>query len=197
MEEYSKQIKTKFESYSKISDSSWSLLKSLFQLKKLSKNDLLVRNGTYSKSIYFVCQGLLRAYFTNPDGDIYTKNLFFENNMAGSLVSSILEQPSGFTLEAMEDTILIAIDFKQFKNLISKQDDLKDFYIAYLEKNWVIDKESREISIILENAKERYLKLRSEHPNIDTRVAQQHIASHLGITPTQLSRIRKQLNKVI
>jgi hypothetical protein len=47
----------------------------------------------------------------------------------------------------------------------------------------------------MENATERYLKLRSKHPNIDQRIQQLHLASHLGITPTQLSRIRKELKK--
>ena len=47
----------------------------------------------------------------------------------------------------------------------------------------------------MENATERYLKLLSKYPDISERIALHHIASHLGITPTQLSRIRKALEK--
>lgn len=59
----------------------------------------------------------------------------------------------------------------------------------------MIDKEQREISLVMENATERYLTLLKKHPNIDHRIPQLHIAAHLGITPTQLSRIKKSLKK--
>ena len=47
----------------------------------------------------------------------------------------------------------------------------------------------------MDNATERYLELLSKHPKIDQRIQQLQLASHLGITPTQLSRIRKELKK--
>lgn len=68
-----------------------------------------------------------------------------------------------------------------------------DIYIAYLEKNWVIEKERIEVALILEDGTQRYLSYLDKYPNIEKRVAQHHIAAHLGITPTQLSRIRKNL----
>jgi len=194
-DKYILDLKNKFESYSFISKKSWELLKSIIRFISLEKNDILLNNGECSKKIYFVCKGVLRAYFTNPLGDIYTKNIFLENDIAGSIVSSMLEKASEFTLEALENTILISLDYKSYRKLINQENDLKEFYIAYLEKNWVIDKEQKEVSLILEDATERYKKLRLTHPNIDTRIAQQHIASHLGVTPTQLSRIRKNLKK--
>ena len=170
-------------------------MKSIIRFISLEKNDILLNNGECSKKIYFVCKGVLRAYFTNPLGDIYTKNIFLENDIAGSIVSSMLEKPSEFNLEALENTILISLDYKSYRKLINQENDLKEFYIAYLEKKWVIDKEQKEVSLILEDATERYKKLRLTHHNIDTRIAQQHIASKLGLTPTQLRRIRKNLKK--
>lgn len=88
---------------------------------------------------------------------------------------------------------MITFDYTEYKKLIYKHDDLKNFYIAYLEKQWIIEKEQREISIVTETASTRYLKLLAKSPDIDKRVPLRDIASHLGITPTQLSRIRKEL----
>lgn len=194
-DKYILDFKNKIESYSLISGKSWELLNSLISFKTLEKNEILVNNGEYSRDIYFVCRGVLIAYFTNPLGNVYTKNIFFENDIAASTVSSMLEKQSEFTIKALEDTVLISLNYMSYKNLIMQENDLKEFYIAYLEKNWIIGKEQQEVSLILEDATERYLKLRNTHFNIDTRIAQQHIASHLGITPTQLSRIRKSLKK--
>ncbi len=55
-----------------------------------------------------------------------------------------------------------------------------------------MEKEKREIDIVLKGANERYKELIATHPNLETRIPLQYIASYLGITPTQLSRIRKK-----
>ena len=194
-EKYILDLKSKFESYSSISEASWSLIASIITFQTLERGEVLLSNGQIAKKIHFICKGALRAYVTDYDGNIYNKNIFLETDFAGSTVSCLLRVPSKFTLEALEDTLIISLNYKNYRQLIDSHTDLKNFYIAYLEKNWVIEKEQREISLVMENATERYLKLLSQHPNIDQRIPLLHLAGHLGITPTQLSRIRKDLKK--
>ncbi|TSE10452.1 MULTISPECIES: Crp/Fnr family transcriptional regulator [Aquimarina] len=194
-EKYIDDLKSKFESYAPISRESWLQIESLITFQILKKDDTLLRNGQVAKNIHFVCKGALRAFFTDFEGNIYNKNIFLEHDLAGSKVSLLQKTPSNFTLEALEDTVLININYTNYRKVINENDDLKAFYIAYLEKNWVIEKEEREISLVMQNATERYSKLIALHPDINQRIPQLHIASHLGITPTQLSRIRKSLKK--
>ena len=94
-------------------------------------------------------------------------------------------------MEALENSVVININFDAFIEQSEKSPDLKNFYIQYLQKNWVINNEQKEIAQITENATNRYIKLIENKPELNIRIAQHHIASHLGITPTQLSRIRK------
>lgn len=194
-EKYISDLKLKFESYAQISVESWSLIESIIKFQELEKDEILLRNGQIAKNIHFVCEGALRAYVTDYDGNIYNKNIFLETDFAGSTVSYLQSTPSNFTLQALENTILISLNYKKYRQFIDDNIDLKNFYIAYLENNWVIEKEKREVSLVMENATDRYLKLLSKYSNIDQRIQQLHLASHLGITPTQLSRIRKDLKK--
>lgn len=192
---YLNDLKLKFESYSPISAASWQLIENITEFQVVKKGELLLSNGQIAKEIHFIIKGALRAFITDAEGNIYNKNIFLEGDFAGSTASLIQKTPSYFAIEVLEDAILININYKKYRELIFQNDDLKNFYIAYLEKKWVIDKEQREISIVMENATERYLDLLSKHPDISERIALLHIASHLGITPTQLSRIRKTLEK--
>jgi CRP-like cAMP-binding protein len=194
-DKYLEDIKIKFNSYAPISEQSWKLIESLIEFQSVKKGELLLRNNQIAKEIHFVCKGALRAFITDTEGNIYNKNIFLEGDLAGSTASLIQQTPSYFEIEALEDSILININYKKYRELIFENEDLKNFYIAYLERNWVIEKEQREISIVMENATERYLDLLSKYPDISERIALLHIASHLGITPTQLSRIRKTLEK--
>jgi CRP-like cAMP-binding protein len=192
---YLNDLKLKFESYSPISAASWQLIENITEFQVAKKGELLLSNGQIAKEIHFIIKGALRAFITDAEGNIYNKNIFLEGDFAGSTASLIQKTASYFAIEVLEDAILININYKKYRELIFQNDDLKNFYIAYLEKNWVIEKEQREISIVMENATERYLDLLSKHPDISERIALLHIASHLGITPTQLSRIRKTLEK--
>jgi CRP-like cAMP-binding protein len=194
-EKHLQNLKSKFESYAPISENSWQLIESIVEFQSVKKGELLLRNGEVAKEIYFICEGALRAFITDAAGNTYNKNIFLEGDFAGSKASLLQQTPSNFEIEALEDSILININYKKYKELIFKNDDLKNFYISYLQNHWVIEKERREISIVMENATERYLQLLSKHPDISERIALHHIASHLGITPTQLSRIRKALEK--
>lgn len=194
-ETYLKNLKQTIESYYPLSDNSWKLIENITQFQTLKKGETLLQNGEVAKSLHFIAKGILRAFITDEEGNFYNKNLFLENYFAGSKVSLMLQAPSNFTIEALEDAIIININYKKYMELIYENDDLKNFYIAHLEKNWIIEKEQREVALVMQNATERYVSLLKKHPDIAERVPLLHIASHLGITPTQLSRIRKSLEK--
>jgi len=192
---YLNTLKQTIESYYPLSENSWQLIEGIAEFQTLKKGETLLQNGEIAKNLHFIAKGVLRAFITDQQGNFYNKNLFLENYFAGSKVSLMLQSPSNFTIEALEDSIIINLNYKKYISLINENDDLKNFYIAHLEKNWIIDKEQREVALVMQNATERYVSLLQKHPSIAERVPLLHIASHLGITPTQLSRIRKSLEK--
>lgn len=194
-EKFRLNFREKIESYSPISDSAWNSLNNLIQFRKLAKDEILLNNGANARYFHYLCSGAMIAYFTDEAGNKYNKNIFMENQFAGSTVSMIKGTPSEFTLQTVEETLLISLEYTKFRELIFSRDDLKLFYIAYLESVWIFEKEKREVSIVMEDALTRYKKLLIQYPDIDNRIPKFHIASHLGITPTQLSRIRKNLKK--
>lgn len=194
-DKYLKNLKKTIESYFPISESSWKLIENIAEFQILKKAETLLQNGEIAKNLHFIAKGILRAFITDELGNFYNKNFFMKNSFAGSKVSLMLQTPSNFTIEALEDSVIINLNYKKYISLINENDDLKNFYIAHLEKNWIIEKEQREVALVMLNATERYIKLLEKHPTIADRVPLLHIASHLGITPTQLSRIRKSLEK--
>ncbi|MEM9364336.1 MAG: Crp/Fnr family transcriptional regulator [Bacteroidota bacterium] len=195
MKEYQAFVKRILEKYSPVGDASVLELLSIARVQHLKKGETLLDIGKVSREIHMLYEGAIVSYFINSNGDVYHKNIFLKEDWVGSTVSALKETPSEFALEVIEDATLISFDHRKYQELITKQVDLKNFYIAYLEKNWVVDKERREIDIVLKDADERYLDYIKAHPKIETRIPLHYIASHLGITPTQLSRIRKKIKK--
>jgi CRP-like cAMP-binding protein len=56
-----------------------------------------------------------------------------------------------------------------------------------------LEKEKKELEIVLLDASQRYKIFQQEFPTLEQLIPQYHIASYLGISATQLSRIRHQM----
>ena len=171
----SEMLRKVIESYSPLSDETWSNLSKIIKIQSIKKGDYPCRFGDVAKELIFVVDGLLRAYILDEEGHEYNKNFFLENNFAGSTVSLLTQNPSNFEIEALEDSTLIMIDYGKFRELL-------------------LEKEAREVALVQESATQRYQTFIQTYPTLESRVPQYLIASHLGITPTQLSRIRKSIN---
>ena len=178
-----------------ISDKAFNLLTEAVHIQEFKKNEVLLREGRVANDIFFVCKGALNSYFIDEKGAIWNKWIYLEGDFASTRFSAIIKTPNEFTLQAIENTMVVCMPYHQTRAAIDQNDELKNLYIAYLEKKWIVINEEREISLLTESATTRYLKLLQAHPGIETRIPLQYIASHLSITPTQLSRIRRELTR--
>ncbi len=185
-------LKKVMDSYSPISNGTWAVLKAICDFRKVEKNCILYSSGDLPTSFSFVYTGLFRVFITDTKGNEYNKLFFDEGTFPGAMTALLTATPSRLTIESLEPSSVIVINFSGFRNLLLEADDLKLFQIYYLEKNWLLAKDAREVEIVQEDATQRYQRFLKEHPSICARIPQYHIASHLGITPTQLSRIRKK-----
>ncbi len=157
------------------------------------KNELLLEAGNMARYYYFIKSGLIGYYTLDEEGNYIYKIFFEENSFVASTSAIIKNEPSDFNIVALEDCSVIKYPVKAFRELLEKHHDLALFQIQYLEQNWVVKKEPLEVSLKYETAKQRYLLL-LQNKSLYNRLKQHHIASYLGITPTQLSRIKKEIN---
>jgi CRP-like cAMP-binding protein len=186
-------LRDSIESYAPVSDETWSTLRAICGVKQVARGQVLYSAGVVPDSFAFVFRGLFRVYVSDEKGNEYNKNFFDEGKYPGSMSALHTNSPSIATIEALEDSTVVTIDFKRYRKLLQERHDLKMYQIHYLEKNWLLAKDAREIELVQEDATQRYQRFMLEHGTIASRIPQYHIASHLGITPTQLSRIRKNL----
>lgn len=180
-------------SYAPISDHTWQDFMAICKFRPLKKNSLIYNIGNISSSYSYVYQGLVRCFASDEKGNEYNKMFFDEGMFPGPMTALLTSSPSLLAFEAIEDSLIIEIDFASYRKLMIANDELKLFQIYYLEKNWLLAKDVREIEIVQDDASARYLRFIDKHPTLAERLPQYHIASHLGITPTQLSRVRKNL----
>lgn len=186
-------LRKSIHEYLIISDETWHSLMAISTFKVLSKNSFLYTIGDIPSSYSYIYRGLVRCFTCDKKGNEYNKLFFDEGKFPGSMTALLTKSPSKLAFETIENSLIIEIDFTAFRHLMLNNDEIKLFQIYYLEKNWLLAKDAREIELVQDDATARYLRFVEYHPRLIERLPQYHIASHLGITPTQLSRIRKKI----
>lgn len=187
-----KEFLEHIHSYYPLSEETAAALLNICTEDRFMKNDFLQEAGRAARYYYFIKSGLVGYYTLDEQGGAVYKIFFEENSFVASTSAIVENRVSDFNITALEDCKVIRYPAREYRELLLKYHDLALFHLHYLEKNWVVKKEPLEISLKHQTAKERYLKL-LENKSLYSRLKQHHIASYLGITPTQLSRIKKEI----
>ena len=160
-------------------------------VKKLKRKAIASFPEVIPNEVFFINRGLIRVIVTDREGTEHTIHFALEHQFIADYSSFILQQPSYYTLQAVEETEVVvmprsAIEWG-YENLI--QGDklgraIAEFYFIY--------QDNRIKNLYARTPKERYDHITEVFPNIHNRVPQHMIASYLGISSVHLSRLKKQ-----
>ena len=176
---------------SPLQEKTWEALKQVFKTSQLKKGDFFVTEGQVTRKFAFLSEGVIRAFYQNNEGIEYNRNFFTNASFIGNYSSLITGKPSLHAQQALTNCQLYIGDYDALINLYDNYPDLERFARKFAE-NYFVKYEQKEIEIIFSNADKRYITFQEQYPNLIQLIPQYHIASYLGISPTQLSRIRKK-----
>lgn len=153
---------------------------------------ILNKLGEVPESIYFIKSGIARSYSMSKKGVEYIRSLVSKNNILAATEALLQGKPSKIACQCLTDCEALEMKYSDLVGLLKINPEISAWYTKTLEYHYAhLQKMNDELLTL--NATERYLNLQKRIPNIDNRINQYHIAANLGITPIQLSRIRKKL----
>jgi CRP-like cAMP-binding protein len=158
-----------------------------------NKNDYLLKEGKVEKSYWFVESGFIRSYIIDTEGNDITFNFYASGDVVIDYPSIFFFAPTRENIQALTDCVCWEIDVDSFQELFGSVPNYREQQKALLVGSYFALKE-HSISLIADEAKDRYLKLLNEKPHIIQNVSLKHIATFLGVTDTSLSRIRKEIS---
>jgi len=185
-------IKNYINSINKLGLKSTNQLLEFFTQMQLKKEEYFIQAGEYAIEIGFLEKGIIRAFYLNSKGQEFNKHLFVGPSVIGSYVPLITKQINMVAQQALTDCIIWKAPFRKIEQLAEENCEIERLRRKIAEYFFVI-KEKKELETIMLNADKRYQIFCEEFPDIEKQIPQYHIASYLGISPTQLSRIRKDL----
>jgi len=188
-------LKSFFNHVSPLTDQTSASIEPLFHRESLAQHEHFINANETASKIAFLESGIVRAYFINNEGKEYNKQFFVAPSVIGAYTSLLTGVPNQIPQQAMTDCVIWTLTYTEITSRYDTCPDLERL-ARKMAEHYFLEKEKKELEIVLLNATERYEIFQKEFPGIEQHMAQYHVASYLGITPIQLSRIRHpQANK--
>lgn len=186
------QLKNYLDYILPLNEEEWNAFSDLFEPYTLKKGDFFASAGKIENKIGFLSKGVVRAYFSTKEGLEYNKTFFVAYEFFGAYSSLVSQSVNQINIQALTDCELLVADYSKVVTLFQLYRSIETLARIVAER-FYIEKEKRELQLVLLQADERYDLFQKEYQGLENLIPQYHIASYLGITPTQLSRIRAKI----
>ncbi len=190
-DEHKIQLRNSTDRVYPLGNECWSEIEPLIYTKELDKNEYFSKEGQLTRELGLISNGILRVFYLNEKGEEWNKLFLQKDDFVAAGISP--EKESIINIQALSKTLILCIPYAELIKISTRHKEINSFIqkltFAYLEQ-----KQVREIRLLSEEAMSNYLMFRNTFPDLENKIPQYHIASYLGITPTQLSRLKKKMN---
>jgi CRP-like cAMP-binding protein len=188
----SADLKKFFNDYVPLPDVELDDIVSKFKKKKIKKNEFLLMQGEICKDLIFVQNGCLRLYYLQEDVEV---SVWFalKHSSAIEIYSFISETPTNNYLQAIEDSEIFYLPKIELNKLYQTHPKMQEMMRKFWE-DVILHLLERFTALQRDSAEKRYLDLLNK-PELLQTIPQKYLASFIGVTPTSLSRIKKNITK--
>lgn len=162
----------------------------IFHLKHFQKGEYFKQSNNLSTEIGFIIEGGVRHYVVKNNGNEVTGRILQKNNFTIDIISSRTKEKTLISIIAMEPTILLVASIENMNKLFEVNLTLNRLIREYILDK-LVDLGKLSILFLAGTGKERYDFILENNPALLKKTPLRFIASMIGITATQLSRIRK------
>jgi CRP-like cAMP-binding protein len=165
----------------------------LSEIIVLEVGEPLVKAGEMSNKVGLVLTGLMRNYTINDHGEEVTVMFAAEMEIIAPY-KTLLGMPATESSAAVEQSLLLVIDFEDFKRRTQEDAIYMRLYVELIEALLVRAVERIE-DFTQKKPEQRYQRVLDTQTYLIDRAPLKYLASYIGITPVSLSRIRKRMSR--
>ena len=160
-------------------------------LKKLKKDQFILREGRICRQYYFLEQGTLRLYYNKGNND-YTVWMGTPGEVFTNLESYLEAEPSRINIKAIEPVSVYVINKEESDQLALRSIAYNTLLRKVVEISFV-NLARNVMSFQSDDAAERYKRVEVEK-NWIAKYPLKYISSFIGVTQSSLSKLRAKKN---
>lgn len=157
-------------------------------VRRFAKKEVITRAGEMENHFNFIVKGLARKYYKKGAEDINVQ-ISMEGHMMLSQESFHSRQPSEYTIEAIEPTTLVSINYDDAEKMFASSQRMEHLGRIIVTYSMVI-KDKWQMQLIKMTPRERFISFVTKNPELMQRVPQKYLASYLNIKPETFSRFK-------
>ncbi len=161
-----------------------------FKVENVSKTTVLLHEGAICNKLWFLAEGLLRAYHEIDDKDI-TSRIMFTNHIVIAPGSFFKQKPATESIETLTDSTVAAISFEDLQ-FIYKQFPQFNYHTRLIIEDYFYKQEQRLYMLRKKDALAKYLYFQENYSLYNDVIPHKHIASFLNIARETFVRLRKK-----
>lgn len=181
----------KIKEYIPLNDNEMELIKDLFVVEHYTNNEVLLREGDACRKLYFVAKGIVR-FSQLTEGEDRTFVIRTEGAFCNDMESFLNHTPSQSFISAIGNTTVLSISYSNLQIFYNKVSLGDRFGRLAMEQNYTMVV-NHLTTLYFDSPEQRYLRFTSKHRDLLQRIPQYYIASHMGVTPQTLCRIKKKI----
>ncbi|MFV0606712.1 MAG: Crp/Fnr family transcriptional regulator [Niabella sp.] len=160
----------------------------VIKVREFKKKETIIIAGEVENYINFISKGLVRKYYMHNQAEQIVQ-IAIEGHLISSQESLYTQSPSDYTIDAIEPTTLISIANDDLEKIFAKSHNMERLGRMIATHSMVL-MDKRQISLIKQTPRERFLNFVNNYPEIIQRVPQKYLASYLNIKPETFSRFK-------
>ena len=130
-------------------------------------------------------------FFNNDKMVEQTTQFAIEDWWLSDYFSFARQTPSEYAIQAVEKSVVVAIDYQLQENLFSEVPQMERYFRIMMQR--ALSASQLRVKMIYQLSKEEmYRHFNRSYPQFFQRVPQYMIASYLGLTPEYMSELRKK-----
>lgn len=160
----------------------------IWQPFEAKRKTILTHEGTIEQYVYFVLEGVQRAYAVGKDGRETTLVFSYPPSFSGIADSFLLQKPSKYYLETLTPSLFLRTSFKQLDELMLKNHAIERLMRLAISQTLTGVLE-RQIELQSFSAEERFRTLLTRSGHVLSMIPHKYLASYLGIDATNFSKM--------
>ena len=164
---------------------------SIFHEQVYKKGNLFKNQDTVIQNLGFLVSGSARSYFINEKGDEITDEVMQSNNFLSDIMSIRTKEESPIIIEILEKSSVLVAPMENVWELLNQNITFNILLREYMGDR-AMQLVKHHLLFLNGTAKQRYDYLIATNPSLFKKFPLRYVASMIGVTPTQLSRIRNE-----
>lgn len=157
----------------------------------MARHGTLLAAGKPAPYFTFVVRGCVRTYATDAQAKEHILAFATDGWWCTDNAAFFNRAPATLTLQALEATEVLHLTLDHLEQLCQRVPKFERFFRLLAQNGYQLLQRRLEAHLKL-TAEVRFTNFQRQHPRLNQRVAQKHIAAYLGVTPEFLSMLRKK-----